>query len=63
MTIVPAWIRKRDEQGAWAILGSEPKQDAKEVFIPAARIESVVMHETEVDGRKFGILVLKETRS
>ena len=58
MTIVPAWIRKRDETGVWAILGSEPPLDAKEVFVPESQIESVVMHDQEVHGRKFGILVL-----
>lgn len=61
MTIIPAWIRKRDETGVWAILGSEPPINAQEVFVPESRIESVVMHDQEVNGRKFGILVLKET--
>lgn len=63
MTIIPAWIRKRDETGVWAILGSEPPADAQEVFVPESRVESVVMHDQEVNGRKFGILVLKETGS
>lgn len=59
-TIVPAWIRKHDATGVWAILGSEPKADAAEVFVPADRVENVVMHVQEVNGRKFGIIIIKE---
>lgn len=58
-TIVPAWIRKRDETGVWAILGSEPRTDATEVFVPAEKIENVVMHDEEVFGRFFGIIIFK----
>jgi hypothetical protein len=57
--IIPAWIRKRDEAGVWAVLGSEPPADAKETFIPAERFESVVESEHEVDGRRFGVIALK----
>jgi len=58
-TIIPAWIRKRDETGVWAILGSEPPADARETFIPASRVESVVESEHEVEGRRFGVIALK----
>jgi hypothetical protein len=58
-TIMPAWIRKRDETGVWAILGSEPTADAKETFIPAEQVESVVESEHEIEGRKFGVIVWK----
>ena len=58
-TIIPAWIRKRDETGVWAILGSEPPADAQETFIPAEQVESVVESEHEVDGRRFGVIALK----
>jgi hypothetical protein len=49
--VIPAWIRKRDETGVWAILGSEP---------PAARVESVVESEHEAGGRRFGIIVARD---
>lgn len=59
MTIIPAWIRKKDESGVWAVLGSEPTKDAKEEFIPAEKIENVVLSEKESNGRTFGVIVLK----
>ncbi|NBW12083.1 MAG: hypothetical protein EBR82_29035 [Caulobacteraceae bacterium] len=59
-TIIPAWIRKRDEAGVWAILGSEPKADAKETFIPAAHVASVVESEHEAGGRRFGVIVARD---
>jgi hypothetical protein len=62
-TIMPAWIRKRDETGVWAILGSEPPADAKETFIPAEQVESVVESEHEVNGFKFGVIVWKQQYS
>jgi hypothetical protein len=62
-TIMPAWIRKRDETGVWAILGSEPPADAQETFIPAANVESVVESEHEVGGRRFGIIVARDLHS
>jgi hypothetical protein len=58
--VIPAWIRKRDETGVWAILGSEPPADAQETFIPAARVESVVESEHEAGGRRFGIIVARD---
>jgi hypothetical protein len=56
MLIIPAWIRRRDETGVWAVLGSQPPADAPERFIPAAEIESVVTHEGETG---FGMLILR----
>jgi hypothetical protein len=62
-TIMPAWIRKRDETGVWTILGSEPPADAQEVFIPAEQVESVVESEHECEGRRFGIIVARDLHS
>lgn len=58
-TIVPAWIKERREDGIVAILGSEPPADAQPRFIPAAAVESVVESEHEVNGLRFGVLVLR----
>ena len=57
--IVPAWIKERREDGIVAILGSEPPADAQPRFIPAAAVESVVESEHEVNGMRFGVLVLR----
>jgi hypothetical protein len=57
--IVPAWIRERNEQGVWAVLGSEPPPDSPERFISADRVESVVESEHEANGRRFGVIVIK----
>ena len=35
--MMPAWIRKHDAEGVWAVLGSEPPLDAKEVFFQSRR--------------------------
>lgn len=63
MKIVPAWITEQTESGTLAVLGSEPRSDAIETFIPAADIEKVVVvaESPVVAGRKFGVIVLKET--
>jgi len=60
MNIIPAWIRKRDDSGIWAILGSEPPLDAEEQFIPNELIEKVVESEHEMNGRRFSIIMAKE---
>lgn len=57
--IVPAWIKERREDGVLAILGSEPPADAVARFVPNDAIESVVESEHEVNGLRFGILVLR----
>lgn len=57
--IVPAWIKERREDGIVAILGSEPPADAQPRFIPADAVESVVESEHEVNGLRFGVLVLR----
>jgi hypothetical protein len=60
MKIIPAWIRKRDEKGIWALLGSQPQIDGKEEFIPLEHIENVVESEHEQHGRKFAVITLKD---
>jgi hypothetical protein len=57
--MVPAWIRRHDAEGVWAILGSEPKADAKETFIPAEQVASVTESPMERDGRRFGMIVFR----
>jgi hypothetical protein len=59
-TIIPAWIRKRDDTGVWAILGSEPPSDAQEQFIEIELIENVVESEHEMNGRRFSIIMAKD---
>jgi hypothetical protein len=62
MTIVPAWIKEQTEAGVLAVLGSEPRADAVEVFISKGDIQSVVIAESSpvVAGRQFGVIVLKQ---
>lgn len=60
MNIIPAWIRKRDETGVWAILGSEPPLDAEEQFIEIELVENVVESEHEMNGRRFSIIMAKD---
>lgn len=62
MTIVPAWIKEQTEAGVLAVLGSEPRTGAVEVFIPRGDIQSVVIAESSpvVAGRQFGVIVLKQ---
>ena len=60
MNIIPAWVRKRDEAGVWAILGSEPALDAEEQFIPIELVEKVVESEHEMNGRRFSIIISKD---
>ena len=62
MTIVPAWIKEQTEAGVLAVLGSEPRKDATDVFIPKGDIQSVVIAESSpvVAGRQFGVIILKQ---
>jgi hypothetical protein len=57
--MMPAWIRKHDAEGVWAVLGSEPKADAKGAFIPARQVVSVTESNHEIEGRRFGVIVWK----
>jgi hypothetical protein len=62
MKIVPAWIKEQTEAGVLAVLGSQPRADAAEVFIPQGDIQSVVIAESSpvVAGRQFGVIVLTQ---
>lgn len=58
-TIMPAWIKEQSERGVVAILGSEPPTDAIPQFVPRSSIERVVVSEHEINGMRFGILILR----
>lgn len=63
VTIIPAWVSKRDESGVWAVLGSEPSESAEEVFVPMSALESVVLSRDLIRDsadRVFGVLIYKK---
>jgi len=64
MIIVPAWVREDTPEGVRAILGSEPKEDAKEEWIPRANLKNClyapVPPEFGFKGRKMAMLVFEE---
>lgn len=64
MIIVPAWIGADTPEGIKAVLGSEPKEGAKEEWIPREKIKNClyapVPPEFGFEGRRMAMLVFEE---
>jgi hypothetical protein len=67
MIIVPAWICEDTPEGIRAVLGSEPKEDANEEWIPRENIKNClyapVPQEFGFKGRKMAMLVFEEDKA
>jgi hypothetical protein len=60
--MVPAWIQTETKEGVFAVLGSEPSDDAQPVWLPRKCVTSCVVTPEELaparNGRRFGVLML-----
>lgn len=63
MFAVPGYLRSKSENGYTAVLGSEPKADAPEIFIPAECVQQCVESGISTRfGTDFALFILHDDR-
>lgn len=60
MIMVPAWIQNESTNGFWAVLGSEPNEDAKPVWLPKPSVKKCTYAPMHQNGNQFALLLLSE---
>jgi hypothetical protein len=62
MIIMPMWIEREEDNGFWALLGSEPDKDTAPEWIPRCTVNNCVYAPVEVvEGKRFALVTLSET--
>lgn len=61
MIMVPAWVQDESNDGFWAVLGSEPRDDAKPIWLPRMSVRKCTYAPMKQNQRQFALLLLSET--
>lgn len=63
MILMPVWIVSEDENNYVALLGSQPKADAKKEVLPKDCVKNILYSPEEHDsGYKFALVILDQEK-